>query len=171
MEYIVWLGIIIIAVSDARENRIPNAALLFVLIASLIDKSISAQPLTLIGWSTVALVVMFFSAFILYLLGVMAPGDVKLMGVVGFIVGWGSLLQTTFWIAIASVVVGSLFAAMRLADEPSSGRALLTKYTMIFSYGSLAGKSFSPTVNNKNSKLRMPFAPVVVIGLAMQQYF
>ncbi|MCW8334560.1 A24 family peptidase [Vibrio paucivorans] len=171
MHFLIWLGFVIVAVYDARENRIPNVMLLGILIFSFIFKALSTSPLSLIMWSLIAGCVFFFAALALYFIRMMAPGDVKLLGVVGFELGWGNLLEATYWIAVFSVVIGLFYALARTTDLHHSSRELFSKYFMVFSYGPLAGKAISSTVNNKNSKLRMPFAPVVVIGLAMQQYF
>ncbi|KGY12569.1 hypothetical protein NM22_10375 [Vibrio tubiashii] len=170
MEYVIWLGLIVVAVTDARENRIPNLYLLLILIVCVIDKSLSMDALPNLMWSTIAGACFFLTALILHLLRVMAPGDVKLLGVVGFWLGWGHLLEVTFWIAVASVGIGFFYALMNRAQSGGSLKQMVSKYSMIAAYGS---GSYARMLSTKNieGKLRMPFAPVVVIGLAMYQYF
>jgi prepilin peptidase CpaA len=100
----------------------------------------------------------------------MAPGDVKLLGVVGFWLGWGNLIDATLWIALSSVLIGLLYAIMNRAESGSSIKQLVSKYSMIAAYGSSSQAAIS-SGEKIERKLRMPFAPVVVIGLAMYQYF
>ncbi|MEZ8823564.1 prepilin peptidase [Vibrio amylolyticus] len=171
MEYLIWAGLLAVATTDARENRIPNLALLYLLIVTLIHHSLSADPLALVGTSLLAGLIMFVISLIMHIAGAMAPGDVKLLGVVGFIVGWGQLLSTTFWIAISTVLVGGLYGAIRFAEEPETLQLMAKKYTMIFAYGKGAKPAVSAITKERSDMLRMPFAPVVVIGLAMQNYF
>lgn len=167
--YLIWLGLFVISVSDAREHRIPNYMLLFVLCLSLIDKSLSATPMPLLFAALAGAGVMFICSFVLYCIRAMAPGDVKLLGVVGFIIGWGQLLDAAYWIGIATVVVGVFYALIRLAERPESAKLTLTKYSLIASGAGAIDKGSSD--KQLADKLRMPFAPIVTIGLALQQYF
>ncbi|OAJ92469.1 prepilin peptidase [Vibrio bivalvicida] len=170
MSYLIWLGFIVVAVTDARENRIPNLYLLLILAICIVDKGLSAAPVENLLWSAVAGLSFFVSALLLHFIRVMAPGDVKLLGVVGFWLGWGNLIDATVWIALSSVVVGVLYAVMNRAESGSSIKQLVSKYSMIAAYGSSSHAALSAGEKIER-KLRMPFAPVVVIGLAMYQYF
>ncbi|MCK6262455.1 prepilin peptidase [Vibrio sp. ZSDE26] len=171
MEYLIWAGLLIVATTDAREHRIPNIALFYLLIVTLINQSFSVHPLTTIGSSLLAGFVMFSVSLLLHFLRAMAPGDVKLLGIVGVIVGWGQLMNTTFWIAVSTVIVGLLYGAIRLAEDPDSLQQLFQKYTMLFAYGKNANTSLNVISKNDTKVLRMPFAPIVVIGLAMQSFY
>jgi len=170
MSYLIWLGFIVVAVTDARENRIPNLHLLIILALCILDKGLSATPVDALLWSSVAGLCFFFSSLLLHLIRVMAPGDVKLLGVVGFWLGWGNLIDATLWIALSSVLIGLLYAIMNRAESGSSIKQLVSKYSMIAAYGSSSQAAIS-SGEKIERKLRMPFAPVVVIGLAMYQYF
>ncbi|MGF1719974.1 prepilin peptidase [Vibrio kyushuensis] len=171
MEYLIWAGLLFVGTTDARENRIPNLGLLYLLTITLISLSFSVDPLITIGSSLLAGVVMFLGSLFMYMVRAMAPGDVKLLGVVGVIVGWGQLMNATFWIAISSVMIGGLYGAIRMAEDPASFQQLLQKYTMIFAYGKSAKASAIVISKDNAQMLRMPFAPVVVIGLAMHSFF
>ncbi|WGV99772.1 prepilin peptidase [Vibrio sp. YMD68] len=175
MGYLIWAGWLVIAITDARENRIPNIALLYLLVLTIAYQSFSHDPLLTIGGSLVAGLVMFLGGFALYIARAMAPGDVKLLGVVGVVMGWGQLLDTVFWIAISSVLVGLLYGSMRMAEDPKLFQQMIRKYTMILSYGRAYGRGSKVEgdmlAKSNAQMLRMPFAPVVVIGLAMQSYF
>ncbi|WCP67683.1 A24 family peptidase [Vibrio tubiashii] len=168
--YLIWIGFVVTAVSDAREHRIPNLYLLIILGLCVIEKGLSPQPLNNLLWALVAGLCFFGASLLLHILRVMAPGDVKLLGVVGFWLGWGNLRDATFWIAVSSVAIGLLYALVNRAENEGSLKVLLTKYSMLAAYGS---KSFEPKPAKERieQKLRMPFAPVMVIGLAMHQYY
>ncbi|MFB9214819.1 A24 family peptidase [Vibrio sinaloensis] len=168
MEYFIWFVLLMIAVSDAREHRIPNVLLILTLV--LCVAKMLVQP-TLSPSFTEALMgggAMFFGALVLHLLRVMAPGDVKLLGVVGFWLGWGHLMDISLWIAVASILVGSVYALIKAAGKEESVKHQLERYKMLFAYGRTATKDVA---EEQAQKLRMPFAPIVVIGLALQSYF
>ncbi|CAH0541208.1 prepilin peptidase [Vibrio marisflavi] len=165
--YLIWLVFITIAVFDAREHRIPNYALLLVLVTAIIHKAFSASPAPSLIEAFIGALFMFGFSFVFFMLRAMAPGDVKLLGVVGFVVGWHHLLDTAFWIAVSTVIVGSFYAVYRLAERPELAQTTMFKYSVIVS-----GKGRDLISNDVGAnKLRMPFAPIVVIGLALHQYF
>ncbi|MCL9781431.1 A24 family peptidase [Vibrio sp. S4M6] len=168
--YLIWLGFITVAVSDAREHRIPNYMLGIILALAIIDKVLSLTPLSSLMNAALGALIMFLCAFILFLIRAMAPGDVKLLGVVGFVAGWGQLLAISYWIAVSTVIVALFYAAIRLAEQPKSAKMLLSKYTLLLS-GVGADKKSRFFAEPSETKLRMPFAPIVVIGLALHQYF
>ncbi|WP_038175019.1 MULTISPECIES: A24 family peptidase [Vibrio] len=170
MNYLVWFGLVVIAVTDAREHRIPNVYLLITLLVCVINGFFQPDPLDVFLNSLSGGAIFFVSALLLHFIRIMAPGDVKLLGVVGFWLGWGQLLNATVWIALSSVVVGLLYALFNRVQTGSTLKQLIKKYSMMLAYGSQA----SLVMTNGGSiekKLRMPFAPVVVIGLAMFHYF
>lgn len=168
--YFVWISFIVVAVSDAREHRIPNLYLLIILCFCIVEIALSPQPLENLFWSVVAGLIFFSTALLLHILSVMAPGDVKLLGVVGFWLGWGHLLNATVWIALSSVLIGCLYAIMNRVHSGSSVKQLLVKYSILVAYGS-SSQSATALSQGIERKLRMPFAPVVVLGLAMYHYF
>lgn len=168
--YLIWIGFVVTAVCDAREHRIPNLFLVIILGLCAVEKSLSVNPLDNLLWASVAGLCFFAGSLLLHLIGVMAPGDVKLLGVVGFWLGWGDLRGALFWIAVSSIAIGLLYALINRVGNGGSMKLLLTKYTMLVAYGT---KTLEPRKLRERveQKLRMPFAPVVVIGLAMHQYF
>lgn len=168
--YLVWFGFVAVAVSDAKEHRIPNRYLLAIFAVCIVSKAFAPDAMDNLAWSFVAGVCFFCSAFALYLLRMMAPGDVKLIGVVGFWLGWGNLMSATVWIAVSSVLVGLFYAAVNSSEGRGSIKELLTKYSMITAYGRSGFETLQAS-DSVERKLRMPFGPIVVIGLAMNQYF
>ena len=171
MELLIWIVLVAVAVSDAKEHRIPNVGLLSILCLSFINKAFIIQDFSLVLWSLVAGVTCFICALALYFIKVMAAGDVKLLGVVGFWLGSDHIYSAVFWVAVASVVVGLLYALLRLAQVPDSGRAALNKYSLLAFYGVSDTKFSQQSGHNQVDKLRMPFAPVVVLGVAVYFYF
>ncbi len=171
--YLIWTGFVVTAVCDAREHRIPNLILVIILVLCVAEKSTSVNPLDNLLWASVAGLCFFSGSLLLHLIGVMAPGDVKLLGVVGFWLGWGDLRGALFWIAVSSVAIGLLYALVNRLGNGGSVKLLVNKYTMLAAYGTKTLKTLEPRKLRERveQKLRMPFAPVVVIGLAMHQYF
>ncbi|KJY85005.1 hypothetical protein TW81_01390 [Vibrio galatheae] len=170
MDVLVWAVLIAIAVSDAKEHRIPNVLLLVVVILVLINKAFILHDYSLLFWSFASGSACFFGALLFYFMKVMAPGDVKLLGVVGFWLGTENTLDAIFWIAVASVTIGMFYAFLRMADRPEQTKVLFRKYSILALYGRSSLKSMTSN-SSQEERYRMPFAPVVVIGLAMHQYF
>lgn len=167
MLLVIWSILLIISVYDLRDNRIPNIWLVPLILSSVAHHVITS------GWDAGLLslgagVAAFIFGLLLYFLKAMAPGDVKLIGAVGVIVGWGELWSACYWIIIGAGVVGILFSLQFFATRSHESKLALNKYSQLFLYGS--GKNLYPTEKLSN-KLRMPFAPSVVIGLALYNYF
>jgi len=105
MNLLIWTVLFAVAVSDAKEHRIPNTLLLAVVVLVFINIVFLIQDFSLLFWSFITGITCFICALLLYFLKVMAPGDVKLLGVVGFWLGSEHITQAIFWIAVSSVVV------------------------------------------------------------------
>jgi prepilin peptidase CpaA len=160
----------VIAVSDAREFKIPNKWLLMILLLSFFIKVLDSKSLTVLMYSLLAGLIFFIGGLALYFLGAMAPGDVKLLGVVGFWLGWGELISAMQWIAVATVVVGSFYALMQVAITGHKIKSSMEYYVTYLASKKIL-KSSSTEVMTNTDKLVMPFAPVVVIGVALHSYF
>ncbi|WP_167494609.1 MULTISPECIES: prepilin peptidase [Vibrio] len=167
MIIFIWSILLIISVYDLRDNRIPNIWLLPLIISSV------AHHVMISGWNAGLLAlaaggVAFLFGLTLYFIKAMAPGDVKLIGAVGVFIGWGNLLAACYWIIIGAGVVGILFSLQFFATRTQESKLALNKYSQLFLYGNGKALYSSPHTDNK---LRMPFAPSVVIGLALYSYF
>jgi prepilin peptidase CpaA len=170
MDIVIWIVLFAVAVSDAKEHRIPNYLLLVIFALVFADITLIEQNFSLLFYSLITGITCFIVALLLYFLGVMAPGDVKLLGVVGFWVGSEHVLGSVYWIAVSSVIVGLFYAVLRLADSPDQLRTIVNKYSMLAQFGS-SGTKVLRTPKGMEQHYRMPFAPVVVIGLALYFYF
>ncbi|MEZ8290033.1 MULTISPECIES: prepilin peptidase [Vibrio] len=167
-----WVLLIVVSVFDVKENRIPNKALiLFVLLyfILLINGGISWDSLTtsLVGAAT-----FFFSGLCLYFLRAMSAGDVKLLGVIGLYVGWGNLLDISYYILIAAGIIATFYLLYNSANSESlTVRNYFEEKLMLVSGMSTRTKNVSTVHSRYSNKVTMPFAPSVVIGLAMYSYF
>jgi prepilin peptidase CpaA len=170
MDMVVWIVLFAIAVSDAKEHRIPNYLLLLVILISFINKAFVIQDYDFLLWSFVSGITCFIAALCLYFLKVMAPGDVKLLGVIGFWLGSEHILGAVYWIAISSVVIGGFYALLRLAESPNQFKSLISKYSLYAMYGASGSKAITGP-KGVSGKYQMPFAPVVVVGVALYFYF
>lgn len=170
MNTMVWSLLFLVAVFDAREHRIPNYLLIIILSLSFLDKLLFSPDFSLLFYSFITGITCFIVALILYFLRVMAPGDVKLLGVIGFWVGSEHILGVVYWIGVSSVLVGLLYGCLRLAEYPGQFKSLINKYSMLAQFGA-AGTKVLHTPKEMSQRYRMPFAPVVVIGLALHFYF
>ncbi len=78
---VVWSILFVIGVYDAREYRIPNYMVVILLVVSLLASLMTAQIVNdnsrLLN-QTLGFIVTFFIGLLLYILKVMAAGDVKL---------------------------------------------------------------------------------------------
>ncbi|MEZ9897692.1 prepilin peptidase [Vibrio breoganii] len=171
MSLIPWFVLIVIAVYDLSENRIPNIFLFLLLSFRIIE--ITVLDVSLLLNALLSLVLYFFIGLVLFSLRAMSPGDVKLLGVVGAYVGWSNTAQFLYYILMASGVVAFLF----LLDGHSRGKPsrLLTSFANVKPFALTDSRSFSQGGGSFHSrysdKLVMPFAPSVVIGLALFYYF
>lgn len=169
MNLAIWGCLITIAVYDARDNRIPNQLLLFILVAFIVESYLIDMPLMEISKAFSSGALFFIIGLIFYFLGAMAPGDVKLLGVIGVIVGWGALLSVSYWILLAGALIGCFYSLEKMSGDTSRFKMWADKILTYFFYGVRAEPSTLKV--NQPEKLRMPFAPVVVVGLALHSYF
>ncbi len=168
LVYFNWLVLFCIAITDAREQRIPNKLLVLLFLIIVAEIFSNGEIFHSVLQSFLGGAVYFSVCLMLFILRAMAPGDVKLMGVVGFWVGYGQALNAAYWIALSAVVVGCFYALLKLAES----RERQSLYSNIYLLTSPKTRFYSGGSDLAfQSKLRMPFAPIVVIGLALHQYF
>lgn len=167
---LIWFCLLVVAVYDARDNRIPNAWLLpLTLLACLhwVAKGDFSQLFLAIG----AGVIYFSSGLVLFFLRAMSPGDVKLLGVVGVVIGWDAMGTVAYWITLSAGLVALFFMMLHYAQYPDSLQKLVGRYSFQAMSGQVPLLSVYPSEVVVQGKLPMPFAPAVVIGLALFHYF
>ncbi|EGR0235015.1 prepilin peptidase [Vibrio vulnificus] len=167
---LIWFCLLVVAVYDARDNRIPNAWLLpLTLLACLhwVAKGDFSQLFLAIG----AGVIYFSSGLVLFFLRAMSPGDVKLLGVVGVVIGWDAMGAVAYWVTLSGGLVALFFMMLHYAQYPDSLQKLVGRYSFQAMSGQVPLLSVYPSEVVVQGKLTMPFAPAVVIGLALFHYF
>ncbi|CAH1572183.1 Peptidase A24 [Vibrio rotiferianus] len=147
-----------IGVSDAQRHRIPNKFVLVLLL--VVVASLTSPPST--DWidHVKGGVVTFFICFGLFMLKVMAGGDVKLLAVIGVWLGLSRIGDAMIWIILAGGVVGLFYAALNIASNDKSFSHQVRGYCL---------RKATPGFR-RESHLVIPFAPVIVIGLAYYSY-
>ncbi|MGR5278015.1 A24 family peptidase [Vibrio rotiferianus] len=157
-EILVWGVLLAIGVSDAQRHRIPNKFVLVLLL--VVVASLTSPPST--DWidHVKGGVVTFFICFGLFMLRVMAGGDVKLLAVIGVWLGLSRIGDAMIWIILAGGVVGLFYAALNIASNDKSLSHQVRGYCL---------RKATPGLRHE-SHLVIPFAPVIVIGLAYYSY-
>jgi prepilin peptidase CpaA len=166
LELTIWILLCLIAFSDAQYFRIPNIYLATILVISTVLKLYTPNPFDVILWSLASGMTFFFISLVFYFIRAFAPGDVKLLGVVGYWLGWRDFGDVLFWISISTVSIGCLYLINYCIKRDLSIKALVLSYYSVFSVGKA---NSSPLLIG--SELVMPFAPIVVVGLALNSYF
>ncbi|WP_010449991.1 A24 family peptidase [Vibrio rotiferianus] len=158
MDLLVWGLLIAIGVSDAQRHRIPNKyvlVLFLVVVASLISTP-STDWLDHVKGG----VVTFFICFGLFMVRAMAGGDVKLLAVIGVWLGLSRIGDAMMWVILAGGIVGLFYAALNIASSDKSLSHQVRGYCL---------RKVTPGFRHE-SHLVIPFAPVIVIGLAYYSY-
>jgi prepilin peptidase CpaA len=147
------------AVTDVRDRRIPNWLTYGGLAAAL------GVRCALLGWlglrgGLVGLLLGGGIFFVLFLLGGMGGGDVKLMAAVG---AWAGTAQSVA-ILIASAIVGGILAVCYIVFRRYLFRTLLNTVRLIGHHLSF-GLQPHPSLNIRQpSSLRMPYGLAIALG-------
>lgn len=156
----------LIALYDLTENKIPNKLLLVwlgmhCLHLNIVDGSFFS--------AVCGGVLLFVGGLVLYVARAMSAGDVKLLGVVGFVIGLQHVPQAMFFILISAGLIASYYLFYNLSHLGISNPLLAISEPKL-----LLGSNYQGGNNNISryqNRLTMPFAPAVAIGLAMFFYF
>ncbi|MGR5131297.1 prepilin peptidase [Vibrio alfacsensis] len=178
---LVWCILVTIGFLDAKSYRIPNK-LLLLLLGVLISNyclfpAIEEQQYVLAD-KTIAFMISFLFGLVLFNLKVMAPGDVKLIAVLGFWLGTGQLMDYLFYVCLMTAFVGPMYWALNRLEKAK--QIHISAEQMGSSHFSLAGmavqmemgkQQLKHTVSTGQGLTYMPFAPTLIMGLALQQYY
>lgn len=158
----IWSVLFIIVVYDAKESRIPNklvGLLLVLILAHLYNyygAVFSVPPQFILGGITA-----FSACFALYLGGLMGAGDVKLLGALGFLVGFDHLSQFATAVVLIGAVQSIFYLAQKLALSQVSLKQHVRQYVAHNIYGRLTRAPVDAI------EMRIPFAPAIVAALAL----
>jgi prepilin peptidase CpaA len=167
-----WIILLIVAVCDVAQHRIPNRLLLLMIMLFLLQLSIhfSFEQLRVSLTGGLAL---FLCGLLLYSVRAMSAGDVKLLGVVGLYIGWGNLQPLAYYITLSAGIVGVTYICHHCASHDGLGvKSYFEQKVISVTNISSNMEQAKPGIHSRyKDKVTMPFAPAVVIGLAMYSYF
>lgn len=166
MNICIWGLLITVGVYDARQHRIPNVLLGLLMLAGVIQTLLLDQTFDLFVGQIGAMLMVFVLALMCHIAGWMAPGDVKLLAVIGFLTGFGHLADTFFYIGVSAIFIGVMYGMLNylLLFKESVSVVGVRVYLMQPIHSRLRRES------SRKPELVMPFAPVVVVGVALAQY-
>ncbi|WP_412498727.1 prepilin peptidase [Vibrio furnissii] len=168
INLLIWGLLLLIGVSDAKEYRIPNKWLVMLLIASILPLLVFDSPVSVTSlWADKVLgfAIMFAGGLLCYApIRLMAAGDVKLLAVMGFIVGASHVSAFVACIAGAVVFVGALYWLHNRSARTFRRAGDFRKGDIVHT---LTMKGIESNVAHVTP---MPFAPAMIIGLAMYDY-
>lgn len=167
-----WALLIAISVYDVEKHRIPNKILILLLFVYFLSMFDSNYTLGFFLSSLAGFAVLFGFGLLLYFMRAMSAGDVKLLGVVGMYLGWGQILDASYFILLASGMIGPFYLLYNYANSSSVSIKGYFQNKLILLSGVSPVKDERTNFHNRYlNKVTMPFAPSVVIGLAMYSYF
>lgn len=179
---LVWIILLIIGVSDAKAHRIPNKLLVLLLLSlclSTLTQTHSEALWPVFVDKCIAFGVTFVFGIALYVLRVMAPGDVKFVAVLGFYLGTGELVGYLYYVCLMITFVGPMYWFMnrlQLALMSGTSRAGLRQRSGTSMMGlaislNMGKQELKRKISTQTGLAYMPFAPILVIGLALYQYY
>ncbi|SEG24500.1 prepilin peptidase [Vibrio hangzhouensis] len=160
MSVAIWTLLIILAVYDLRENRIPNNILVLLLLVVFLNLVTVNGGITSIPLSHVwGLLTGFSIGFILYLIGAMSAGDVKLIAVLSFLVAVDNVGQLYINIVLVGAIVSSFYVLLAVARSSQGFHSLTRNYIASNVYGRLQRSAvIKPMI------FQVPFAPSIVLA-------
>ncbi|MEZ9541111.1 prepilin peptidase [Vibrio sp. 10N.286.48.C11] len=167
-----WALLIAVSVYDVEKHRIPNKILVLFLFVYFLSMFNSNFTFDVFLMSLFGLGAFFCFGLLLYFVRAMSAGDVKLLGIVGMYLGWGQLLDASYFILLSSGVIGTFYLLYNFSNSSSLSIKGYFENKMIALGGVAPVLDKSSILHARYSnKATMPFAPSVVIGLAMYSYF
>lgn len=151
------------AVIDYRTHRIPNSLVLVGMVFGVIyNMLVPPFPHASYWWPVEGLGLGLFAFLPLYALGVMGAGDVKLMAMVGAIVGPVDVVWALFY----TMIVGGLLS-IALVVSRGTVRRLLANFTALFQLTYLdAVEGVRPNlrIGADASAGKLPYGVAIAIG-------
>ncbi|GAB6988218.1 A24 family peptidase [Paenibacillus pini] len=152
-----FLCLIIAFVSDIRTMKIPNKLTVFMIISGIMFQGLN-QGWVGVSFSSKGLVVGFMIVLVMYWIGAVGAGDVKLFGGLGAWMGTFFTLQCIIYSVIFAGIIGLFILLWR--------RETLSRFKKVA--GGLAGffifRSFHFLKGNPKDQLHFPFMLAVLPG-------
>lgn len=158
---IIWLILIVIGVFDAREQRIPNSWVMLLLVSAVVDSTFAEVTISsrLFGFF-----ILFSLMLLLYMVGGIAAGDVKLAAVLGYILSFDELASYSWMFAFSCIFIGMMYKLLKRLSAVKSGEYDECQAIVV----SISFREKSPI---RIGSTYMPLAPVMIIALAIHSYF
>lgn len=156
------MTVVIATVSDMRSRRIPNWLVFPFLIAGMIVSTITG------GWSglvhsAMGVLLAAFLLGLLYFLGGMGMGDVKLCASIGAWIGPHQLMFALAFMGLAGGVMAFAWAICGgFLKEMLSGSG-----DLIFGFGKRGFRPHEALVLSNPATRKMPYAPAIAIGTVL----
>jgi prepilin peptidase CpaA len=149
----------IATVWDIRSRRIPNWLVLPFGLGGIAASAVT-HGWSGLGQSLLGILVASFLLGILYWLGGMGMGDVKLCAAIGAWVGPQQLLMAL----VVMGIVGGLMALIWAACGGFLGQSLSGASDLLFGVGRRGFRPHATLVLSNPSARKMPYAPAIAIG-------
>ncbi|PMM03336.1 hypothetical protein BCT63_15160 [Vibrio kanaloae] len=167
-----WALLIAVSVYDVEKHRIPNEILIMFMFVYLLSMFNSDYTFGVFLMSLAGAVVFFCFGLLLYFVRAMSAGDVKLLGIVGMYLGWGQLIDASYFILLSAGVIGTFYLLYNFSNSYSlSIKGYFESKLIMLGGVSPVTEKGSVIHSRYSNKATMPFAPSIVIGLAMYSYF
>jgi len=160
---ILMLLLIVAAVHDYKSHRIPNWLVLSGILFGVIY-NIAFPPFPHVNflWPLEGMGMGFIVFLPLYLIGATGAGDVKLMSMVGAIIGPADML----WILLSTMIVGGALSLLMVLVRGTAGR-MLRNLTELFKLGflnTISGVKPDLHISEGASAGKLPYAVAIAIG-------
>lgn len=174
----IWGVLLLIGVSDARAHRIPNNLLILLLVGLFASLLMSVPQETL--WLVLldkgaAFFIAFAFSLVLHQLRVMAPGDVKLIAVLGFFLGTSELVNYLHYVCLMTAFVGTMYWLLNrlhvVRESSMTEKVSVLSLTGVAVSLQLGHEALKAKVTSGKDLTYMPFAPILIMGLALHQYY
>jgi prepilin peptidase CpaA len=112
-----------VAISDFRTRRIPNEAIVVILLLAAVRIGLEGQPSAAL-YTLAASTALFAATFLLFWRGLLGGGDVKLMAATALLIGYKDLFSFLFVMSVCGGLVAlAVFAGDRLGRGSAAARA------------------------------------------------
>jgi prepilin peptidase CpaA len=157
-----WPSVVVLTVAtitDLRSRRIPNWLVLPFLVAGIVVSGVT-HGWHGIGQSLMGLALGGLIFGLLYWMGGMGMGDVKLLAAVGAWIGPGQLIIAL----VLTGIVGGVMAVFWAIAGGFVGELLNDTGELLFSIGKRGLRPHPELVLNNPLTRKMPYAPAIAIG-------